>query len=288
VSPYLTRDAEPTSVVSGVGTGFLDGEPTLVIFTAAEPIETAPIATELHASFRVKNWVTGRAIPAARPAQGADSVSGTCTNSATGTLACRVHDGAGSYFLLGCNHTLAGVNQAQAQRDTVWQPGSADGGTAADTLGTIADYEDLHLGGITANTMDAAIAAADPTDLDAGVRSLPALKGFRTLQLNERVTKIGRTTQQTRGTNVLTSSYLTEFPSPIAGTPPDKALFVDQHTIQADPGTTFADVGDSGAAVLTDPGNELIGIVVGVLDGSNLAFVSPITPVLRRFGVVPG
>ena len=285
LAPYVGPAPANQPVITGVGTGYLDGEPTMVLFSTDVGIDTEPIASMLNTPVRMKNWITGPVLPAARPTQGGDSLSGACVGGDTGTLGCRVEDRAGNKYVLGCNHTLAGVNRAVLGVDTVWQPGAGDGGTGADILGTLQDFEKIHLGGTQRNTMDAAIALIDANDVDPGLRVIGPITGYRALSYNERVRKVGWITGETHGENILTSAYQTLLPDPTGALVP--TLFVDQHTIRSDPGTRFADRGDSGSAVVTEDGADLVGIVIGVLPGPDLAFVSPVMPIVSRFGVVP-
>jgi hypothetical protein len=90
----------------------------------------------------------GKLRPAIRPAMGGDSISGDGVGGLTGTITCVVESSAGERLLLGCNHTLAGVDQCVADQDTVRQPGAADGGESPDdTLGVLVTYYPIALGG---------------------------------------------------------------------------------------------------------------------------------------------
>jgi hypothetical protein len=69
-----------------------------------------------------------------------------------------------------------------------------------------------------------------------------------------------------------------------------KALFVDQYAIAGIQTTGFAAQGDSGAAVLTHPGDELVGMVIAVDSlpgGSTLAFATPFGEIQSRFNIAP-
>lgn len=63
------------------------------------------------------------------------------------------------------------------------------------------------------------------------------------------------------------------------------ALFVDQLGIEGTPSKpSFAEDGDSGSAVVNDR-DEIVGVVMGYSDVSNLVFANRIEPVLSHFGV---
>ena len=276
---------EERSPVVGTATTVRDGEPTLVVLLAHEyELDLDRLQSRLTGPYPVEALVTGPVLPAARPATGGDSISGDGFGGDTGTLGCLVESDAGDLFVLGCNHTLAGVNQAAVNVDTVRQPGDADGGrTPGDTLGTLASYHTIMLGGYHQNTIDAAVAEpASPTDVTAGAGGI-AIQGVGPgLTYRDRVQKVGWKTGHTFGTYEYKISYLVDF----AGG--NTALFVDQYGIVGDDATTgFAQRGDSGAVVLTEDGDELVAMIIGVTQDHSIALASPIEPVLTAFGVEP-
>ena len=267
-----------------------DGGPTLDVFleTKLDPdfdlnVQRLGEALELPAPIRTR--VSGSVVPAARPAQGGDSVSGDGLGGDTGTFGCLVETALNDRLILGCNHTLAGVNCCQLGQDTVRQPGADDlGQTPQDTLGTLLNYQSIMIGGLHANIMDAAVAEpADPAAVTAGVRGIGSITGVgMPLTYGDRVQKMGWKTKHTFGTYRAKLSYTTTFP----GVGP--ALFIDQYGIVGDDSAVgFAEQGDSGAAVLTEDTNELTGLVIGLFDNMNLAIASPIEPILTAFGVRP-
>jgi hypothetical protein len=271
--------------VVGVATTTPD-DPEVVVLLARElDFDPEAIRSAFDLRYPVRALQTGPIVPAARPAQGGDSISGDGLGGDTGTLGCVVKAPADDLFVLGCNHTLAGVNRATVNQDTVRQPGADDGGLApAHTLGKLVSYRTILLGGYHSNTIDAAIAEPDdPADIAPGVRGIGAITGVGVpLRYGDRLHKVGWKTGYTAGTHRYMISYQTEFP----GVGP--ALFVDQYGIVGDdPAVGFAQRGDSGAAVLTEGSDELIGMVIGVAEGENLVLVSPIDPVLAAFGVEP-
>lgn len=276
--------AEENPIV-GVATSAEEGGSLLVLLSREAEFDVSGLyATVDIPQFPTRTLVSGRILPAARPAQGGDSISGDGLGGDTGTLGCLVRTTSGNdFFVLGCNHTLAGINQSTANRDAVWQPGVADGGTVADTLGTLTHFVHLQLGGYHPNTVDAAIAElTNPVDVDAGVRSIGAINGVGApLSYNDRVHKHGWKTALTSGTYQYKVSYLQDFPSVASS-----ALFVDQYGIVGDV-NSFAKQGDSGAMVLTEGGDELVGMVIGIADGMNMTLACPIGPVLSAFGMTP-
>jgi hypothetical protein len=278
-----------TSPITGVATT-ITNPPEFIVFLETElddefdgNVQRLGEALQLPAPIRTR--VSGPISPAARPAQGGDSLSGDGPGGDTGTLGCLVETALKDRWVLGCNHTLAGVNRCRLGQDTVRQPGADDlGQTPQDTLGMLLNYQTIMLGGFYPNVMDAAVAVpTDVTDVAPGVRGIGSITGVRMpLEYGDRVQKMGWETNHTFETYRFTLSYTTTFPGV------GLALFVDQYGIVGDDSTIgFAQQGDSGAAVLTEDTNELAGLLVGVADQMNLAIASPIEPILTGFGVTP-
>lgn len=269
--------------VVGIATSAAAGGEVLLLLSREADFDTGPLQEWMKMPpVPIRTVVTGRIRRAARPAQGGDSVSGDGLGGDTGTLGCLVRNQL-DYFVLGCNHTLAGINQCTANRDTVRQPGAADGGGSSDTIGTLTDFVVLKLGGYFGNQVDAAIAeVSHPAAVASGVRSIGSISGTGLpLSYGDRVSKQGWTTGYTTGTYRYKISYSQDFPS--VGS---CALFIDQYGIVGDT-DPFAALGDSGAALLTESGHQLVGMVIGVADRMNLALASPIGPALAAFGVGP-
>jgi hypothetical protein len=283
IFPEVEEWPEEQPVV-GVATAESDEGPPIAVLLARErPIDTDPLLDWF--GFPMATIVTGEIRPAARPAMGGDSISGNGAGGDTGTLGCLVENPTGDLLILGCNHTLAGVNQGTVDQDAVLQPGAADGGSLAnDALGTLTNYETIMLGGYHENVMDAAAAElSSPADVEPGIREVGAIRGVSApLGYRERVQKVGWTTGHTFGTFQFRVSHLMTFPGV------GDALFGNQYGIVGDDqGSGFAQRGDSGAAVLTEDGSQLAGMVIGVAEDANMAIASPIGPILRAFDVTP-
>src|SRR5690349_11717693 len=74
-----------------------------------------------------------------------------------GTIGARVRDALGNVYILSNNHVLANSNGASIG-DAEYQPGPFDGGTAADQIATLTDFQQISFATNGANTIDAAIA----------------------------------------------------------------------------------------------------------------------------------
>lgn len=82
-------------------------------------------------------------------------------NGATGTVGCIVRRG-NQRFILSNNHVLAMLNQANPGASIV-QPGTADGGTSANQIATLAQFTPIIFGQDAAATADTPASAAQST-----------------------------------------------------------------------------------------------------------------------------
>ncbi|MCW4115416.1 hypothetical protein NPA31_010640 [Aurantimonas sp. MSK8Z-1] len=126
-----------------------------------------------------------------------------------GTLGCFVdRGGAGGVCILSNNHVLANVNAARLG-DVILSPGRFDGGRDPDhRCATLTSFVPINLDGVTANSVDCAVASVISDDYDPKTLVDPAdgspfgeLKATVNTELRTgmRVRKIGRTTGLTEG-----------------------------------------------------------------------------------------
>jgi len=76
-----------------------------------------------------------------------------------------VRDALGRVYILSNNHVLANSNGASIG-DPEYQPGPFDGGTAADQIATLSDFQVISFAANGTNTIDAAIALSTTSVLD--------------------------------------------------------------------------------------------------------------------------
>jgi hypothetical protein len=221
-----------------------------------------------------------------------------------GTFGCLVRRG-NDVFILSNNHVLADVNMGK-QGDPILQPAVADGGTAGDTIATLADYVPIDFGtsepecsiaewvtktlnyvagafgsshqlqavkktpGV--NRVDAALARPQALNLVKNeILNIGAPIGVGTATLGLEVQKMGRTTGYTTGRiTQLEVTVRIDYEGP-------SALYTGQ--IIASP---MSKGGDSGSAVL-----DMDGRVVGLLfAGSDAAtIINPIDEVFSALNV---
>ncbi len=279
-TPFLM--AIPGVVGTAVG---LDptGKPVIRVFTSRPDVTGLPDRVEeVEVGVEVTGLFVAGSNPTTKQRPAPLGFSVGHPDITAGTIGARVKNGAGTLYILSNNHVLANSNDAQIGDPTL-QPGPFDGGTASDQVGTLSDFEPINFSGGN-NTMDAAIAAttaanvgfATPTDDGYGAPSASVSEA--TLGLG--VKKYGRTTELTQGDiteiNVtVTVCYEVRF---IFCT--KSARFVNQLGIE---GGSFSDGGDSGSLIVTQSGNNPVGLLFAGSDTRTLA--NPIGPVLDQFNV---
>ncbi len=204
-------------------------------------------------------------------------VSGGHPDITAGTIGAFVN---GSYILTN-NHVAADSNGASLG-DDFWQPGSYDGGTAADDVGDLAAFVPIDFSGGD-NEVDAALVA-----LDAGVahQNTTPSDGYGTpsstieanVGINDQLLKYGRTTGETEckvwATNVTVNVNYGD---------PGVATFVHQLMMR---GGGCSAGGDSGSMFVTKNGLNPVGLLFA--GGSGATFANPIASVLAELESEPG
>lgn len=286
-----TPDLMSRDGIVGTGVRVGAGEPSIVVYAVSPSHAAAARIPSRLDGYAVHVVSTGR-IDATdynnpqtkeRPAPNGFSVGHP--DITAGTIGARVKDASGAVYILSNNHVIANSNNASIG-DATLQPGPYDGGTAADQIGTLADFETIIMGG-TANTMDAAIArVSNGSDLAGATPTwaygAPGTTVYTGDLLNMGVQKFGRTTGHTTGTvsevNVTVSvCYVPRGYFACA----ESATFTGQ--IGISPGT-FSSGGDSGSLIVTnDARKDLVGLLFA--GSSTRTLANPIAPVLARFDI---
>ena len=213
-----------------------------------------------------------------------------------GTIGARVRDALGRVYILSNNHVLANTNGASIG-DPAYQPGPFDGGTSADQIATLSEFQTISFAANGSNTMDAAIALSSTDLLDNAVPSddgygMPNSTiygdvdgdGFfddRNALLGLNVQKYGRTTRLTHGQITGVNATVTVCYAVSGFTCTKTARFVDQLIIS--PGT-FSGGGDSGSLIVTDDANANP-VALLFAGSSSVTIGNRIDLVLDRFGV---
>ena len=193
--------------------------------------------------------------------------------------------GSEDLLVLSNNHVLAD-SDAASEGDPALQPGVADGGTAADQVGTLAAFVRLDAG--PGNLVDAAVAAlgagveADPSAFPGGPL-LSAVPASEDVDPDELVEKVGRTTGHTRG-------RITAVEVDGVGVQYDDGLhtFDDQIEIEGLTGA-FSAGGDSGSVIWRSRDRAPLALLFagsteGGAAGGGVTFANPLGTVLDRLG----
>lgn len=259
-----------TPGVVGTAVGLMpNGRPGIRVFVTSASTRGVPRAID---GVPVKTEVTGLIMALSdpttkqRPAPLGFSVGHPAITA--GTMGARVVTAAGVVHILSNNHVLANSNGATVG-DATLQPGTFDGGTAADQIGTLAAYRPIVFSGTASNTMDAAIAQVNGSDIGFGT---PTDDGYgepgtaifgdangdgifddKNALLGLPVQKYGRTTKLTKGAITGINATLTICYEVVFIFCTKSARFVDQIIIE--PGG-FSGGGDSGSLIVTDDANK--------------------------------
>ncbi len=197
-----------------------------------------------------------------------------------GTIGCLV-ERAGVRYALSANHVLARQNQG-VPGEVIVQPSRPDGAAdcsalaPSDWVAELSEFQPVVYDRTTPNLMDAAIARVNVPATGATPAGFYGLPGRQPVdaEVGLKVQKLGRTTGLTTGRiKAVNATVKIAFPS-------GKALFVHQLLTSK----LFGDFGDSGSLVVTnDAGANAVGIVIGG-NAKGVAIVTPIGPILARFG----
>ncbi|WP_298803998.1 hypothetical protein [uncultured Pseudokineococcus sp.] len=184
-------------------------------------------------------------------------------------------------YLLSNNHVLADSDRA-ATGSAVLQPGSADGGTAADAVGRLSVAVPLQLA--SPNVVDAALAALDDDVEIDPTYPVGAVTTTTAADDGLLVEKVGRTTGLTRGavTAIELDGVAVSYPSGVV-------TFDDQVEVTGADGA-FSAGGDSGSLVYDPVTRAAVGLLFagserGGTGGAGLTFCNPVDAVLEALGV---
>lgn len=256
-------------------------------------LDGVPVAVEVTGRFYA---IAANPTLKARPAPLGFSVGHP--NITAGSIGFRVLDRTGTnpnVYILSNNHVLANSNNASVG-DPALQPGSFDGGTAADQIGVLHAFQTIQFGRNSNNLMDAAIARVNSADL-GNATPTPDSYGQPNAKiwgdanndnvfdnvgalLNIRLQKYGRTTRHTAGPVTGVNATVTVcYAGVIFCT--SSARFTDQLIVGQ---SGFSAGGDSGSGVVTEDANKH---PVGLLfaGSTSQTILNRIDHVLNRFSV---
>ena len=191
----------------------------------------------------------------------------------TGTFGCLVDHASGSAILT-CHHVLASVKEQQARNEVMW---------SGHRIGMAQTFEPIVLGANGTNEIDAALCKPDDVkSVSAGLRTLGAVSGYLPdPPFGLPVKKEGAASGVTSG-----AIRLKKLSAAVMFEGGDEAVFVNQLGIIGSDKGRFAVQGDSGAVIINEK-NSLVGLLSAVSAGVDLAYASPIEPVVRKLVIRP-
>jgi hypothetical protein len=265
--------SHPGVVGTGVGADAA-GNPVVLILTSRGGVPDLPTSID---GVRTRVDVVGEVVPLAfkgtyRPVPSGVSV-GNANECASGTIGCMVLKGSTRYMLSN-NHVFARVNDASIG-EAINQPGRYDGKPVCATtgiVGNLAQFQNISFSGN--NTIDAAIASLSTSSTCAMVNSLYTPSStVVSPSVGLAVKKTGRTSGLTHGTiSGINVTIQVNYGSP------GVATFVNQIYVASN----FIRSGDSGSLMVTETGNNPVGLCFAGSGGQS--FANPIGPVLQAFG----
>jgi len=268
-SELLGRDG-----VVGTGTSAdAAGKPVVVIYTERPGVAGLPRSID---GFAVRVHVSGKVVPYGGPPGGGTLQMGTSTGNdlecASGTLGCVLIRSGNEYFLSN-NHVFARQNAA-SNGERIDAPGRYDGKprcSQTPQCASLSDFQPVSFSGN--NSMDAAIAAPSAGRAYTQVMS----SGYDpsstpvTGAVGMAVKKTGRTSKLTHDTiQAVNVTINVQYSGGVA-------RFVGQYQM----GGSFIRSGDSGSLMVTEAGENPVGLCFA--GGGGASFANPIGPVLQRF-----
>ncbi len=260
--------------VVGTGTGIdASGKLSVLVLTRREGVGHVPKSVDgVPTEIRVVGDVTAYAKPGSGSPQCGTS-TGNNLECAAGTIGAVVLKGSTKY-LLSNNHVYARENAASiGEREDA--PGRYDGKprcAVTPQCGTLSQFVNINFNGN--NTIDCAIALMDTGRPTSVVQSggYTASSTVQSASVGLAVKKSGRTSGLTHGTIQAINVTIN------VGYSSGVATFTGQIMTPA----TFIRSGDSGSLMVTETGNNPVGLCFA--GGSGGSFANPIGPVLQAFG----
>ncbi|SRR5258705_4442300 len=266
-----TPDLMKNKDIVGTGTGVgQNGRLAVLVLTRKAGVPNIPsvvdgVPTEVR--------VVGDVVAYARPGGGSPGCGKSTGNNlecAAGTIGAVVLKG-GTKYLLSNNHVYARENAASiGEREDA--PGRYDGKprcAVTPQVGTLAQFVNINFGGN--NTIDCAIALMTASVTVAQSGGYTATSTVQAASVGLAVKKSGRTTGLTHGTIQAINVTIN------VGYSTGTATFSGQIMT---PGN-FIGSGDSGSLMVTETGNNPVGLCFA--GGGGGSFANPIGPVLNAF-----
>jgi hypothetical protein len=221
-----------------------------------------------------------------RPVRPGTSIGNVAVAGGTLAIDCvsRLPGDAGKKLLLSNSHVLADYGAAIIG-SPIYQPSRADGGTEQDQVARLLRFDPVIENALATNLVDAAVAEVDPgIAVGSEICTVGRINGIAIASDGMQVHKHARTTGYTIG---VVDDLSCDVLIPVSRADPlRQARFVDQIRIRARSGSArFAQVGDSGALIVSKGTNRAIGLMFACPDNGAYAYANPIQAVLDRLSI---
>lgn len=221
-----------------------------------------------------------------RPVRPGTSIGNETVAGGTLAIRCvsRLPAEAGKQLLLSNNHVFADYGAAPIG-SSIFQPSPGDGGTLQDRVAGLLRFDPVIAGVLATNLVDAAVAEVDPGIMvGSEICTVGAVNGVATAFDGMQVHKHARTTGYSIG---VVDDVSCDVLVPVSRADPSRqARFINQIRIRARSGSArFAQVGDSGALIVSKAGNRAIGLLFACPDNGSYAYANPIQAVLDRLDI---
>ncbi|MES1241863.1 MAG: hypothetical protein ABUT39_09615 [Acidobacteriota bacterium] len=274
--------------VDGVPIDVIESAPAFLLETISRGEEQAIASLEAFGA----PVMAAATCTAARQSRQRPVIAGISTGHfaiTAGTLSCFCHstragEDPEAVHALSNNHVYANVNQG-VPGDALLQQGPIDGGTPAEHFADLERFVPIALGGVQVNRVDAAIGRLLPdVPFRAEICSIGPLAGTVAATEMMRVRKHGRTTGLTHG--VVTDISYNALVGMDHSNPSVVGLFQDQIRISGTPATpAFGLGGDSGSLVVTEEGNQAVGLYFAGPPSGNYGVANKIGNVLTELEI---
>ena len=267
--------------VAGTGVGInANGAAVIRIYVEARGVGLPAVLDNIPVEAVVTGPFVARCAQSECPRPVPLGVSTGHPDITAGTIGARVKDNAGNVYALSNNHVYANSNNASIG-DGVLQPGPYDGGIdPTHRIGTLAAFKVIDFNGGN-NEIDAALAVSTTTMLANSTLSGYTPTGTPVEgTVNLPVKKQGRTTGLTTGQISEVNVTVTVCYATLGRFCVQSAKFVNQLAIG---GGSFSAGGDSGSLIVTQSGDDPVGLLFA--GSSTRTIANRIQAVLDWFGV---
>lgn len=270
------RDLLPENI-DGIPTDIIETPPAFITKKMKKLKKSASSTASCTDNKRKRQRPVIAGISAAHVDVTAGTIAYFCRSTRHGDDPSKVH-------VLSNNHVFADVNQANIG-DNLYQPGPADGGIADDHFANLHRFENIQLGGINPNKVDAAIGGLlEGVEFKPEICMIGKIKGTNLATEDMKVRKHGRTSSYTEG--IITDESYDALVGMDHNDPSVVGLFENQMRIERiAPYAAFGLGGDSGSLVVEKSAAKAVGLYFAGPDSGIYGIANHIGDVLSELQI---